>query len=81
MVSEWMVKNPLSLEERKMIKEGIDGGLSFRQIGLYVNRNKSTVMYEAKRLGKPDNYNPEKAQEDFERKQRARKTRSFNGKV
>lgn len=75
MATEWMVKNPLTLAERVMIKEGLDGGMSFREIGKYVGRNKTTIIYEARRLGNLDNYDPEKAQENFERRQRERKTR------
>lgn len=75
MVTEWMVKNPLTLEERKKIKEGIDKGFSYTEIAEYIGRNKTTIIKEAKRLGNPDNYDPHKAQENFERRQRERKTR------
>lgn len=69
MVAYWSVCNPLTLEDRKKIKEGIDSGLSYGEIGFYVGRPKSTVMRESKRLGDPSKYDPIKAQKDFEQKQ------------
>lgn len=75
MAREWMVKNPLTIDERRKIKEGLDSGISYREIALSIGRNKTTIIYESKRLGNLDNYDPEKAQNDFERRQRERKTR------
>ncbi len=70
MPGKWMCINPLSIDERKLVKEGIDLNLSYSGIAAYVGRPKSTVMREAKRLGTPWNYDPEKAQNDFENKQK-----------
>lgn len=65
-----MNKNPLTLEERMKIKEGLQKNLSYSQLSLFVGRNKSTVLREAKRLGTPEQYDPIKAQNDFEQGQR-----------
>lgn len=70
MVSRWSVNNALTIEERIKLKEGLDLGMCYREIGKYVGRHKSTMVKEAKRLGTPENYDPIKAQEDFERKQK-----------
>ena len=69
MVSKWKAHNPLSIQERHLIKEGIDMNMSYREIGLHVGREKSVVMKEAKRLGLVSEYDPEEAQKDFEYKQ------------
>jgi len=76
MVSKWQVKNPLTIEERRKIKEAIDLGLSYSEMALFVQRPKTTVTRESKRLGKFTHYDPEKAQEDFEKKQIEKKCRS-----
>jgi len=70
MVCKWMALNPLSIDERKKIKEGIDLNMSYRQIALHVGRCKSVVLRESKRLGKVSDYDPELAQADFESKQK-----------
>ncbi len=70
MVELWSVKNPITLEERKKIKEGIDMGMSYKELGIYVGRSKSGVLRESKRLGTVNNYDPNKAQEHFEKKQK-----------
>lgn len=66
----WHVKNPLQLHERELIKVGLDLGLSTRQLALYVGRSRTSVVRESKRLGCKELYDPKKAQEDFERKQK-----------
>lgn len=60
---------PLTLDERKKIKEGLELNLSYTQLAKHVGRNKSTVLRESKRLGTPDDYDPEKAQAHFEMRQ------------
>lgn len=59
-------KNPLTLDERKKLKEGLELHLSYTQLAKYVGRNKSTLIRESKRLGNADSYDPEKAQEHSE---------------
>lgn len=66
MVEKWSVRNPLTLDERKKIKEAIELGMSYSQMAEHVGRYKSTVMRESKRLGDPKDYDPEKAQKSFE---------------
>lgn len=73
MVGKWSCQNPLSLEERRKIQEGLEIGLSYSQIAASVERYKSTVMREAKRLGNIKAYDAEKAQENFEYIQRLRR--------
>ena len=70
MVSRWAVKNPLTLEERKKIKQGIDDEMTYREIGEYLGRARSTIQRECKRLGGFWNYDPEGAQKHFEEKQK-----------
>jgi IS30 family transposase len=66
MVEKWSCQNPLSIEERKLIKEGLDANWTYREIAAHAKRGKSTIMREAKRLGDIKDYDPEKAQEHFE---------------
>jgi IS30 family transposase len=66
MVSKWSVKNPLSLDERKKIYEGLQTPLTYQQIAAGMNRSKSTVRRESMRLGDIKDYDPEKAQQHFE---------------
>ena len=71
MISKWIANNPLMIEERRKIKEGIDLGMSYRELAIHVNRAKSTIIREAKRVnGVVWLYDPEKAQADFEAKQK-----------
>lgn len=70
MVSKWIANNPLTIEERSLIEEGIKLNLSYRQLALHVGRPRSTVMRESKRLGNVWKYSADKAQRDFERKQK-----------
>jgi IS30 family transposase len=70
MPRKWIAINPLSIDERQKVKEGLDLDLSYSQLALHVGRCKSVVMREAKRLGKAEDYDPMKAQEDFEAKQK-----------
>lgn len=75
MVGRWIANNPLTIEERRKIKEGIDLGMSYREIGLHVGRAKSTVLRESKRISPyPWNYDPDLAQLDFEEKQKKIRT-------
>lgn len=75
MVELWKVKNPLRIEERRKIKEAIDLGLSYQEMAFFVGRPKSTVQRESKRLGNFMNYDPDKAQNDFEEKQKIIRTK------
>lgn len=70
MVNKWSCKNPLTIEERRLIKEALDLNMNYREIGLHVGRHKSVVMREAKRLGDVSKYDAEMAQTHFEKKQR-----------
>lgn len=73
MVGKWSVKNPLTLEERIKIKEGLDKGLSYAQLSEYVGRPKSTIRKECKCRGRAasiEEYDPVKAQMHFEETQR-----------
>jgi IS30 family transposase len=67
MVCKWMAYNPLKLEERKKIKEAIDLNMSYSEMAEHVGRAKSVVMREAKRFGHYTLYDPEKAQQQFEK--------------
>jgi IS30 family transposase len=71
MPGKWSCKNPLTLQERKLIAEALALDLSYRAMAEYVGRNKSTVMRESKRLGKVEDYDAEEAQDHFECMQRA----------
>ena len=75
MVGKWSVKNPLTLSERIKIKEGILLGMCYREIAEHVNRHKSVVMREAKRLGPVEDYDAYKAQAHFERKQKEKRSK------
>ncbi len=70
MPGRWIAINPLSIDERLKVKEGLELDLSYSQLALHVGRCKSVVMREAKRLGKPEEYDAHKAQADFEAKQK-----------
>lgn len=70
MVSEWKCRNPFSIEERHKIKEAIDLNMTYREMAKFLGRGKTSVMRECKRLGKYSEYDPEKAQQDFEMKQK-----------
>jgi IS30 family transposase len=70
MVSRWAAKNPLTIDERRKIKEGIDSQMTHRQIAESLGRGKSTIQRECKRLGGFWNYDPYAAQDDFEAKQK-----------
>ncbi len=70
MVGKWMCKNPLTLQERILIKEGLDLNMSYREICDHSKRPKSTIRRECKRLGDVKNYDAYEAQKDFEQKQR-----------
>lgn len=68
-MNRWQVKNPLTIEERSLLQEGLKLQLNYRELGEYVGRCKSTVLREARRLGDPSVYDAKKAQNDFETKQ------------
>lgn len=70
MVGKYMAINPLTIEERYKVKEGLDMNMSYSELGRHVGRPKSTVLRESKRLGHAFTYDPQKAQEDFENKQK-----------
>lgn len=74
MIAKWQVKNPLTIEERKKIKQAIDHGMSYREMSLFVGRGKTTMRRECKRLGEFQDYDPEEAQKDFEEKQMRKQT-------
>lgn len=63
-------KNHLTLNERKKIQQGIKLGLTYREIAESINRDKSVVMREAKRLGDFNDYDADKEQANFESKQK-----------
>lgn len=81
MVGNWSCFNPLTIEERRLIKEGLDLDMSYGKIALHVGRCKSVVMREAKRLGDIRKYDPEKAQENFEEKQKRHGFREWQKKL
>jgi helix-turn-helix protein len=64
--SRFQVKNPLTLEERIKIKEGLDLNLTYREIAETIGRAKSTIIREARRLGEVSQYDPQKSQINFE---------------
>ncbi len=68
-MQKWSCKNPLTIEERYRIKELMDCNLSSREIGEQLDRAKSTILRESKRLGDRSIYDAELAQKDFETKQ------------
>lgn len=70
MVEKWSCRNPLTIQERLLIKEAIDLNMSYSEMSTHVGRCKSVVMRESKRLGDHSTYNAEKAQEHFEDKQK-----------
>jgi IS30 family transposase len=70
MVAKFKVKNPLTIEERRKIKEGLALQMSYSELALHVGRCKSVVMRESKRLGYPWDYEPDLAQKNFEAKQK-----------
>lgn len=69
MVEKWSCINPLTIDERRLIKEGLDLNMSYREISIHAGRCKSVVMREAKRLGTCKDYDPDMAQAHFEDKQ------------
>lgn len=81
MVGKWSVKNPLTIDERKLLQEGLRLNLSYAQLAQYVGRDKSTLWREAKRLGDVENYTAEKAQEHFERLQQLKNQRITETKL
>lgn len=74
MVTKWSVRNPLTIDERRKIHEALQMNMSYGQMALHVGRHKSTVLRECKRLGDTEDYDPEKAQSNFEGIQMARRT-------
>lgn len=76
--TRFQVKNPLTLAERIKIKEGLDFNLSYREIAETINRAKSTVIREARRLGEVSKYDPQKAQINFEYIQEKKRKKSIN---
>jgi len=80
MPCRWRAMNPLSIEERLKVKEGLDLDLSYGALATYVGRCKSVVMRESKRLGDIRKYDAYKAQEDFEAKQKLIGIKKLDGK-
>ena len=80
MVEKWSCINPLTIEERRLIKEGLDLNMTYREISLHAGRCKSVVMREAKRLGNIKDYDPDKAQAHFEEKQKRHGFREWQKK-
>ena len=70
MVGKWIAINPLSIDERLKVEEGLKLDMSYSQLAAHVGRCKSVVMREAKRLGGHADYTAVKAQADFEAKQK-----------
>lgn len=79
MPGRWIAINPLSIEERLKVKEGLELDMSYSQLAEHVGRCKSVVMREAKRLGGPGDYDAYKAQQDFEAKQKLIGKKKVNG--
>ena len=52
----------LTIEERLEIKELIDKGIPYPQIGILVNRSVNTVRNEVRKHGGKEKYDPRKAQ-------------------
>lgn len=69
-MEKWSCRNPLTIEDRRTIQHGIKCGLSSREIGKEINREKSVVLRESKRLGDASDYNADLAQMHFEDTQR-----------
>ncbi len=69
-MEKWSCRNPLTIEDRKIIEEGIKNQLSSREIAKEINRVKSVVLRESKRLGERSRYDATLAQEHFENRQR-----------
>lgn len=70
MVNKFKCRNPLTIEERRLIKEGLDLNMTYREIAIHANRSKTTVIREAKRLGDIEDYDPDEAQRHFEYRQK-----------
>ncbi len=68
MICKWIAYHPITIDQRRLIKEAIDMDMSYSEMAEYVGRIKSVVMREAKRLGRPEDYDPDLAQADFEAK-------------
>jgi len=70
MVFQFKVRNPLTIEERIKIAEGISHHLSYGEMSKSIGRCKSVIRREVNRLGSHKSYDPLSAQKDFEHKQR-----------
>lgn len=68
MIYKYNTINPLTIEERHLIKEAIDLNMSYGEMAKHVGRVKSIVRRESVRLGHYSLYDPEKAQQQFEMK-------------
>jgi len=60
----------MKIEERIKIKAGLDANMTYVEIAESIGRAKSTIQRECKRLGGFWNYEPKRAQKDFEEKQK-----------
>lgn len=55
--------NMLTLQEKKLIQQGIAQGLSASKIAVTLGRAKNSVVFEIRRAGGRENYDAEKAHE------------------
>lgn len=69
MASRWMCRDPLTIDERREIKKYLDLDITYRGIAGIMHRAKSTISREARRLGETVDYDPDRAQEHFEKLQ------------
>jgi|GEM_PF-6553745 len=63
-------RNPLSFDDRKKIQHGIRIQFSYAEIAMSINRVKSVIQREVKRFAKVADYDAQKAQKNFESKQK-----------
>lgn len=68
----------LTIDDRIKIKEALDMNMSYSEMANYVNRNKSVVLRESKRLGEIKYYDPVLAQQNFESKKKLRGIRKHS---
>lgn len=76
MVGRWSCRNPLTLQERIKIRESIDMDMTYREMSKHVGREKSVLVKECNKRGGYENYDPHKAQEQFEKIQRERRRKN-----
>lgn len=69
-MEKWSCRNPLKLEDRQKIQEGLQLGLSSREIARMIHREKTVILRESMRLGDREKYDAILAQIHFETTQR-----------